>query len=79
MSGIRRAFGDAFIFGRSANVKANCRVEKRLAECLPAADWPVYDENGDLKAFNGWHVFGSLTARNHFISESNLFHVMEHR
>lgn len=68
MSAMRRAFSDAFTFGRSSNVRTQSKVAKRLAECLPAADWPVYDDNGDLKAFHGWHVFGSETARTHFIS-----------
>lgn len=63
---MRRAFSDV-LFGRTSS-KAHCKIEKKLAACLPAADWPVYDENGDLKAFNGWHVFGSDTARAHFIS-----------
>lgn len=71
MSAMRRAFSDAFTFTRSSSSpKTHSKVEKRLGLCLPAVDWPVYDDNGDIKAFNGWHVFGSETSRTHFISRS---------
>lgn len=69
MSVMRRAFNDAFAFGWASNIKATSKVEKKFANCLPAVDWPVYDENGDLRGVKGWHVFGSETARLHFISE----------
>ena len=65
---MRRAFSDTF---RSSTVKTRSKVEKRLSECLPAVDWPVYNDDGNLKEFKGWHVFGSETARNHFISAYN--------
>lgn len=45
------------------------KPEKRLSECLPPADKAVTDSQGQVKDYQGWHVFGSEFARTQFISE----------
>ena len=55
------------------------KPEKRISECLPPADRPVTDRDGQLKHYNGWHVFASEFARNNFISTSQLRRLRSHR